>query len=106
MLVIQYPALHRPDPEPAVLAGGGGARVPVRLGGSGRQKRTFAGRGGPSTGRRASVAEMARLQGFPAGIFGADTPFTVEAQRHMLGNGVPLAMGLAVAQAVKRAVGP
>jgi len=105
-LWIEILALHRPDPEPSVLTGGGGARVPVRLGGSGRQKRTFNGRGGPSSGRRASVQEMARLQGFPAGIFGADTPFTVEAQRRMLGNGVPLAMGRAVAQAVKRAVGP
>ena len=49
------------------------------------------------------VTKMCRLQGLPESFFAA-SPFTVQAQRTMLGNGVPLPMGRAIAQAVKRAV--
>jgi DNA (cytosine-5)-methyltransferase 1 len=47
-------------------------------------------------------AKMARLQGLPEDFF-AESPFTVHMQRRMLGNGVPLPMGRAVAKAVRRA---
>lgn len=55
-------------------------------------------------GPRMPIAEMARLQGLPPSFFGDRSPFTVEAQRKMVGNGVPLAMGRAVAAAVVRAL--
>lgn len=47
-------------------------------------------------------AKMARLQGLPDDFF-KDSPFTVHGQRRMLGNGVPLPMGRAVAKAVRTA---
>ena len=46
-------------------------------------------------------AKMCRLQGLPEDFF-KHSPFTVHAQRKMLGNGVPLPMGKAIAQAVRR----
>ena len=48
--------------------------------------------------------KMARLQGLAEDFF-AGSPFTVHAQRKMLGNGVPLPMGRAVARAVKKTLG-
>jgi site-specific DNA-cytosine methylase len=44
------------------------------------------------------------LQGLPADFLDG-TPFTLEGKRIMVGNGVPLLMGRAVAKAVKRALG-
>lgn len=51
----------------------------------------------------ATVAEGLHLQGLPPDFF-ADSPFTVEGQQRLLGNGVPLPMGRAVARAVRRAL--
>lgn len=48
--------------------------------------------------------EMLELQGVPE-TFLAESPFTMQAKRKMIGNGVPLSMGRAVAKAVRRAVG-
>jgi len=94
-----------PYPEPAVLAGGGGRAVPVRLGGTGKRKKTIDGRRhGPHTGPRAPVAVMLHAQGLPENFF-EDCPLTIEGQRHGLGNGVPIPMGRAVARAVKKAIG-
>jgi site-specific DNA-cytosine methylase len=45
-----------------------------------------------------------RLQGLPADFL-HDAPFTVEGKIRAIGNGVPLAMGRAVARAVKLAMG-
>jgi DNA (cytosine-5)-methyltransferase 1 len=74
-----------------------GRRVPVKVGGSGKPKATAE----PGV---LSLAEMCRLQGLPVDF--ADTlPFTTHGKRKVIGNGVPLAMGRAVARAVKRAVG-
>lgn len=81
--------------------------VPVKLGGSGKIKRSYTAEGkrlGPNNGPRAAIADMARLQGLPP-TFLDECPFTETAKRHMLGNGVPLPMGRAVARAVKRAMG-
>lgn len=81
--------------------------VPVKLGGSGKPKRTYTATGkrhGPSNGPRMPVSEMLELQGFPPDLLD-DSPFTVEGQRLMVGNGVPRPMGLAIANAVKRAMG-
>lgn len=91
--------LHRPDPELAVTSCAREDRF-------GREKYLIAGkfRKCANRGERLPVAEMARRQGLPAHFFGDRSPFTVEAQRKMLGNEVPLAMGKAVASAVKRAL--
>ena len=52
---------------------------------------------------RLSIPEMLRLQGLPENFF-EHSPFNVTAQRQMLGNGVPMAMGRAIARAVKEVV--
>jgi DNA (cytosine-5)-methyltransferase 1 len=49
-----------------------------------------------------SIARMCELQGLPADFL-KDAPFTAHGKRKVIGNGVPLAMGRAVAAAVKRA---
>jgi len=91
-------ALHRTDTEPAILASGGHRDVPVSIGGSGKRKRRHSGRhlsGG-------YFAKACRLQGLHEDFL-ADAPFTVAGKIKVVGNGVPLAMGVAVARAVKRA---
>jgi DNA (cytosine-5)-methyltransferase 1 len=50
-----------------------------------------------------TLGGMLELQGFPADLL-EHGPFTVSAAKKMVGNGVPLPMGRAVARAVKRAL--
>ena len=57
----------------------------------------------PNTGKLAPLSEMAEAQGLPADFL-AHSPFTNRAKRQMIGNGVPLPMGRAVAKAVRRAI--
>lgn len=99
---IETLALHRPDPARAVTCDA--RQVPVAIGGSGKRK---AGLGGalPRSGPKESIETMCELQGLPRDFFGEDSPFTATGKRVMVGNGVPIAMGRAVAQAVKRALG-
>jgi DNA (cytosine-5)-methyltransferase 1 len=68
---------------------------------------------GPAMGQRVRGIEgrdwktMARLQGIPAervAILEAEKLFTVHGFKKVIGNGVPLPMGRAVARAVKRAL--
>lgn len=83
-------ALHRTDPEPAVLAGHGPAL--------GQRVRGIVGR---------SWRERARLQGLSAEWIermGTDAPFTTHGMQRVVGNGVPLPMGRAIAKAVKAAL--
>lgn len=54
---------------------------------------------GPS---RATVADALRLQGLPADFF-EHSPLTVEGQQRVIGNGVPLMLGRAIARAVRAA---
>lgn len=49
------------------------------------------------------LSEMCRLQGLPEDYL-AEAPFTVSGKRQMVGNGVPLPMGRAIARAVRRAL--
>lgn len=84
----------------AAYVGGGGAPVPVKLGGSGKVKRTWKPAGEAAPARTA--ADLCRLQGLPEG-FADELPFTVQGKRTVIGNGVPLPMGGAVARAVRRA---
>lgn len=95
-------ALHRPDPELAVTASGGSRGVTIKLGGSGKvKKNALSGYG--YAGKR-DFADALRLQGLPPDFL-SEAPFTVQAKYHVVGNGVPLPMGRAVARAVKAALG-
>jgi DNA (cytosine-5)-methyltransferase 1 len=103
-LVVEQLALHVVDPEPAVT--GGSRLIPVAIGGSGKVKRTKiegVSRVGPGRGQRMTVGEMLTMQGAPATLLD-DTAYTESAKRQMIGNGVPLPMGRAVARAVKAAI--
>jgi DNA (cytosine-5)-methyltransferase 1 len=86
---IQEAALLSPTFEPAVLAGHGPAL--------GQRVRGIQGR---------SWQQGARLQGLPESWIARmeEMPFTVHGFKRVVGNGVPLPMGRAVAQAVKRAL--
>jgi DNA (cytosine-5)-methyltransferase 1 len=86
--------------------------VPVRLGGSGKVKCSpvMAGHGGNrahdgkrSQPLRCSLGDMLELQGLPRDFLDA-SPFTMQAKRELIGNGVPLPMGRAVARAVRLAL--
>jgi hypothetical protein len=77
----------------------------VAVGGSGKRKATATGgmtssldRGGGSL----PFERMCELQGLPVGFL-SESPFTVTGKRQMVGNGVPLPMGRAIAAAVKAA---
>ncbi len=90
---------------------------PVRIGGSGYEKRPreSGGRtsalnrrppgGGimPHVGKARPFAEMCELQGLPADFL-EDAPFTMHGKRQVVGNAVPMPMGRAVAKAVKKAI--
>lgn len=106
-LCVETLALH-PHGSPAALAGGSGRETPVRLGGSGRPKRITsdgrAVRSGPNPGARATLSDLCRKQGLPADFL-ADAPFSASGKTKMVGNGVPQALGRAVARAVKAALG-
>lgn len=64
---------------------------------------------GPAAGRLVrgikgrAIPEMLELQGLPGDFFD-HSPFTVQAQKKMIGNGVPIPMGRAIARAVKKAI--
>lgn len=91
-------ALHRPDPEPSALASGGGRRfVPIKIGGSGKPK-------GKIEWVPRTFEEHCRVQGLPADFL-KNSPFTRAGKDRVVGNGVPLPMGRAVARAVKKAIG-
>jgi site-specific DNA-cytosine methylase len=53
--------------------------------------------------RGRSIEQMCVLQGLPRDFL-SDAPFTKQAKSIVIGNGVPLTMGRAVAKAVKRAL--
>jgi DNA (cytosine-5)-methyltransferase 1 len=96
-----------------------GRRVPVKIGGSGREKRsvTTAGSGSHGGGRKEgwpggrlpgaqvlAIEDACEAMGLPRD-FTKEMPFTMQGKRSVIGNGVPMAMGRAVAQAVMKAVG-
>lgn len=51
-----------------------------------------------------SISEACRLQGLPDN-FADDLPFTMHFKRQVIGNGVPMPMGRAIAKAIKRSEG-
>lgn len=93
-----------PQPEewaPAVTSKPGGRRAVEVLGPDGKPKgRQGRGAAGPTM---RPLSEMARLQGLHEDFL-AGSPFTAAGKRLAIANGVPLAMGRAVASAVRRAV--
>lgn len=90
--------------EYAVTAAGsgGGAPVPVRML-SGRKLKSALRlpKNRPNT---RTVEDYLRLQGLPADFFDKNSPFTVAGKRRMIGNGVPLPLGRAVAKAIRKAL--
>jgi DNA (cytosine-5)-methyltransferase 1 len=93
--------------EPAVCSTAGGRRASVAMVRGPDGKPTPKGNQGRSESarlRKRTFAEECELQGLPRDFL-ADSPFTVEGKREVVGNGVPLPMGRAVARAVKRAMG-
>jgi DNA (cytosine-5)-methyltransferase 1 len=95
-------ALEAAEWAPAVLASGTYRSTPVKIGGSGKVKRTAI--AAADVASRRGVIEALRLQGLPADFF-AHSPFTIVGQQCVLGNGVPLPMGRAIARAVRAARG-
>lgn len=57
----------------------------------------------PGQSPRRTIARCAELQGLPPDFL-SDAPFTAAGKYRVIGNGVPLPMGRAVAKAVKRAL--
>lgn len=92
-------ALHAIDAEPAALASGGDRPVPVQVGN--RRKTAALANLGYKNGTQ--LADHLRRQGLPPDFL-ADSPLTIVGKLKVVGNGVPLAMGRAVAAAVKRSV--
>ncbi len=99
---IDTPALVPIEREPAVCASGSGRSRPVAVGGSGKRKRAIG--AGDLTGPEAWRRALSR-QGLPPDFLD-DAPFTKSGKFRVVGNGVPLPMARAVAEAVVKALGP
>lgn len=97
-LRIEVLALHRTDTSPAVCASGGYREVPVAIGGSGKRKATAANNLGYTNAK--ILARALQQQGLPANFF-ERSPLTATGKHKVLGNGVPLPMGRAIAKAVR-----
>jgi DNA (cytosine-5)-methyltransferase 1 len=95
---VEMLALHTPNPKPAVIAASGG-RTP-RYDSPGKLTRRY--RGGEIY-KTSDLAAMCLDQGLPADFLCA-APLTAVGKRQVVGNGVPLPMGRAVARAVKQAM--
>ena len=108
--VAWYDNLHRVK-RPAICADA--RAVPVNLGGSGKVKRSAVtgrhpGEIGLTGGHRGSparytLAEMCELHGLPRDYLD-HCPLTETGKRKAIGNGVPVAMGRALAQAITLAL--
>jgi DNA (cytosine-5)-methyltransferase 1 len=85
-------ALH-PQPEPAVIGSSGGPSKSRKAGGAIRKTRNLA-----------TFPSSLRSQGLPVDFL-SKSPFTAVGKMLMVGNGVPLPMGRAVARAVRQALG-
>lgn len=100
-LLIELAALEAVEWDFAVT--GDSRRRPVAMLAGGKKKSggktSSLNRGGGSL----DLATMVQRQGLPAGFL-AHAPFTVSAKRQMVGNGVPIPMGRAIAKAVKKAL--
>jgi len=93
-------ALHRVDPMPTVTASGG---TPPDWKPTPRHLATRKGKAATGFKSKAYLAVAKRDQGLPPDFLDK-APFTVAGKIKVIGNGVPLAMGRAVAAAVIKAV--
>lgn len=84
--------------SPAVIASRGQASI--KMGSAGVLKKN----GSARVSSSAYLANTIRLQGLPAGFLDR-APLTSEGKQKVIGNGVPLPMGRAIARAVKEAIG-
>ena len=96
-LEVQTVALESPLYEQAVV--GDPRSIPVLIGGSGKPKTVHGGHTEPFNRTRRSIADMAELQGLPRDFL-QEAPFTAHGKRLVIGNGVPLPMGRAIARAI------
>lgn len=96
----QLAALDHPHFEFRVCASDWRRGQPVALLAGGKKK---ANRRGALSTRHRKLEDALELQGLPRDFF-AHSPFTRKGCGEMLGNGVPLPMGRALAQAIKRAL--
>lgn len=106
-IVPQWEALLSPRWEPAVTSTAGGRRASVAMvrGKDGKPKpKGNQGRGPEARLKNRTLAEECVLQGLPSDFL-ADAPFTESGKRLVVGNGVPLPLGRAIARAVKAALG-
>jgi DNA (cytosine-5)-methyltransferase 1 len=101
-LMPQWEPLMSPRWEPAVCSTAGGRRASIAIGGSGKPKGNQ-GRQPEARLRNRTFAQECALQGLPADFLSL-APFTADAKRIVVGNGVPLPMGRAIAHAVKQAI--
>lgn len=92
---VDLQALEVMDWSPAVMASGGQG---IKMGVAGKPKKNY-----KRLPRGEYLAESLRLQGLPANFFD-ESPLTAEGKQEMIGNGVPLPMGRAVAAAICRAL--
>ncbi len=101
-LPVMVEALMPSEYEYAAVSGS--SAIPIKIGGSGKVKAGRKVSPLPFHSQSATAfLELVRKQGLPTGY---DLPaFTVTAKCQALGNGVPLAMGRAIAKAVRQAMG-
>jgi DNA (cytosine-5)-methyltransferase 1 len=78
--------------------------VSVKLGGSGKVKKSTVQAPGKGYSTRYTLAEMLELQGLPP-TFLDHCPMTVQGKRKAIGNGVAVPTGRALARAIQRAMG-
>lgn len=87
--------------EPAVTGHGGGiAGLAYDRNGVSRPKSTFE---ATIAAAKRPLSRLLELQGLPTDLLD-DAPFTSNAKRDVVGNGVPLPMGRAIARAITRAM--
>lgn len=98
---LEIEALEAAEWAPAVCAGGGYRPTPVAINASGKVKSTAARNLGYTTAT--GLQRAIELQGLPSDFF-KHSPLTINGKHEMIGNGVPLPMGCAIAKAVKEAL--
>lgn len=97
----QLAALESAKFEPAVTASNGGRRAKVVRDSNGKVRGKQGGADWHRL-RNRSVGELCRLQGLNEDYLDR-APFTLKAKKEVIGNGVPIAMGRAIAKAVREA---
>ena len=101
VLMIETAALHNIRYEYAAVGGSTGREIPLKIGGSGKAKKSLS-RMPFNTKSAAAAQELCRKQGLDPAITDR-LPFRKDALCKAVGNGVPLPMGRAIARAVKEA---